>query len=97
MFRSDVVGSLLRPARLKEARERHEAGQLTEADFKRIEDHAVNEAIALQERAGTEVLTDGEMRRYAFFGHLIDAVRRPQQVRRLGDPFPRRKWGEVIV
>ncbi len=74
MFRSDVVGSLLRPARLKEARERHEAGQLTEADFKRIEDHAVDEAIALQERAGTEVLTDGEMRRYAFFGHLIDAV-----------------------
>jgi 5-methyltetrahydropteroyltriglutamate--homocysteine methyltransferase len=74
VFRSDVVGSLLRPPQLKDARERHEAGQLTEAEFKRIEDRAVDEAIALQVRAGVDVLSDGEMRRYAFFGHLIDAV-----------------------
>lgn len=74
MFRSDVVGSLLRPRQLKEARERHDAGQLTETEFKRIEDRAVDEAIALQRQSGVEVITDGEMRRYAFFGHLIDAV-----------------------
>ena len=40
MYRSDVVGSLLRPAYLKEARQRHEAGELTDAAFKRIEDRA---------------------------------------------------------
>ena len=74
MFRSDVVGSLLRPAYLKEARQRHEAGQLTEAEFKRVEDGAVDEAIALQENVGLDVVSDGEMRRYAFYGHLIDAV-----------------------
>ena len=74
MYRSDVVGSLLRPAYLKDARERQEKGQLPPAEFKSIEDRAVDEAVELQQRAGIDVLTDGEMRRYAFFGHLIDAV-----------------------
>jgi len=74
MFRSDVVGSLLRPDYLKRARVRHEASELTDAEFKEVEDRAVDEAVALQERAGVAVVTDGEMRRYAFYGHLIDAV-----------------------
>ena len=46
----------------------------TPAEFKRIEDRAVDEAIALQEAAGLDVVTDGEMRRYAFYGHLVDAL-----------------------
>src|SRR5215510_826107 len=74
MYRSDVVGSLLRPGYLKEARERCESGQLAAQSFKRIEDRAVDEAIALQERVGMEVISDGEMRRYAFWGHLTDAI-----------------------
>src|SRR6202521_1531402 len=74
MYRSDVVGSLLRPAYLKEARNKFAAGNLTPAEFKAIEDRAVNECIDLQIDAGMEVITDGEMRRYAFYGHLIDAV-----------------------
>jgi 5-methyltetrahydropteroyltriglutamate--homocysteine methyltransferase len=73
-FRSDVVGSLLRPDYLKNAREQQEAGKISPAEFKQIEDRAVDEAVALQEEAGLDVVTDGEMRRYAFFGHLIDAV-----------------------
>jgi 5-methyltetrahydropteroyltriglutamate--homocysteine methyltransferase len=73
-IRSDVVGSLLRPEYLKEARQRREAGELPAADFKRVEDRAVDEAVRLQEEAGLDVLTDGEMRRYAFFGHLIDSL-----------------------
>ena len=71
---SDVVGSLLRPEYLKEARQRWEAGDLAAVDFKRVEDRAVDEAVRLQEEAGLDVLTDGEMRRYAFFGHLIEAL-----------------------
>jgi 5-methyltetrahydropteroyltriglutamate--homocysteine methyltransferase len=43
-------------------------------EFKRIEDRAVKEAIALQTAAGLDVITDGEMRRYAFYGHFIDAT-----------------------
>ncbi|MFL5802196.1 MAG: methionine synthase [Roseiflexaceae bacterium] len=73
-YRSDVVGSLLRPAYLKEARERYAAGAISDAEFKRTEDRAVDEAIALQAQAGLDVISDGEMRRYAFFGHLIDCV-----------------------
>jgi 5-methyltetrahydropteroyltriglutamate--homocysteine methyltransferase len=73
-YRSDVVGSLLRPEYLKEARKQRASGELTHAEFKKIEDRAVNEAIALQIECGLDVISDGEMRRYAFFGHLIDAV-----------------------
>ncbi len=73
-WHSDVVGSLLRPAYLKEARARHEAGAMSDAEFKRIEARAEDEAIALQEAAGLDVVTDGELRRYAFFGHLIESV-----------------------
>jgi 5-methyltetrahydropteroyltriglutamate--homocysteine methyltransferase len=73
-FRADAIGSLLRPAYLKEARARFEAGEMGDAAFKQVEDRAVDEAIALQEASGLDVVTDGEMRRYAFFGHFIDAV-----------------------
>ena len=72
--RSDVVGSLLRPPSLLEARQKHEQGQLTAAEFKFIEDRAVRDAVALQQDAGLDVVTDGEMRRYAFFGHLVEAL-----------------------
>ena len=72
--RADVVGSLLRPAYLLEARAALERGDLTPAGFKRIEDRAVDEAVALQEEAGLDVITDGEMRRYAFYGHLVEAL-----------------------
>jgi 5-methyltetrahydropteroyltriglutamate--homocysteine methyltransferase len=73
-YRSEVVGSLLRPPYLTEARQKYENGQMSAAEFKAIEDRAVNEAIALQENAGIDVITDGEMRRYAFFGHLIESL-----------------------
>src|SRR5438477_6801480 len=72
--KSEVIGSLLRPTYLTEARRRHEGGEITAAEFKRLEDHAVDEAIEIQTQAGIDVITDGEMRRYAFYGHLIDSV-----------------------
>jgi len=73
-YRADVIGSLLRPAYLKQARVLRESGDIDDAEFKRGEDRAVNEAVALQLSAGLDVVTDGEMRRYAFYGHFIDAV-----------------------
>jgi 5-methyltetrahydropteroyltriglutamate--homocysteine methyltransferase len=74
LCRSEGIGSLLRPAYLAEARQRRERQELTSAAFKHIEDRAVDEAVSLQEAAGLDVITDGEQRRYAFFGHLIDAL-----------------------
>jgi 5-methyltetrahydropteroyltriglutamate--homocysteine methyltransferase len=74
MMHSDVVGSLLRPTYLLDAQERRAAGALTDAEFKTVEDRAVTEVVALQEAAGLDVVTDGEVRRYAFYGHLVDAL-----------------------
>ncbi|HEU5439453.1 MAG TPA: cobalamin-independent methionine synthase II family protein [Ktedonobacterales bacterium] len=73
-YHSEVIGSLLRPAYLVDARKQLESGELTPADFKVIEDRAVDEAIALQASAGIDVITDGEQRRYAFYGHLVEAL-----------------------
>jgi 5-methyltetrahydropteroyltriglutamate--homocysteine methyltransferase len=74
IFRSDVVGSLLRPSYLQGARDDFEHGRLSPVAFKEIEDRAVREAVALQDAAGLDVITDGEMRRYAFYGHLVEAL-----------------------
>ena len=72
--RTDVVGSLLRPPALLEARRRLEAGELTHAAFKEVEDRAVDEALMLQEDAGLDVVTDGEMRRLSFQSQVPAAV-----------------------
>jgi 5-methyltetrahydropteroyltriglutamate--homocysteine methyltransferase len=96
MYRSDVVGSLLRPPYLKEARDSFAAGNLTDASFKQVEDRAVDECIGLQIRAGMEVLTDGEVRRYAFYGHLIDAVEGFDKYGGWAIPF-RDEKGEQLV
>jgi len=96
VYRSDVVGSLLRPSYLKEARDRHEKGQLSHSEFKSLEDRAVDEAIELQKRAGLEVLSDGEMRRYAFFGHLVDAIEGFDKFGGWAIPFRNEKGEEVV-
>ena len=57
-----------------DARARLERGELTPAAFKELEDQAVDGAVAMQEEAGLDVVTDGEMRRYAFYGHLVEAL-----------------------
>ena len=72
--RSDVVGSLLRPPELLEAQTRLAAGEIGPPEFKRVEDDAVREAIRLQEEAGVDVVTDGEMRRLSFQSQLPASV-----------------------
>jgi 5-methyltetrahydropteroyltriglutamate--homocysteine methyltransferase len=91
-----VVGSLLRPAYLKEARERRASGALGHAEFKQIEDRAVDEAVALQTQAGLDVITDGEMRRYAFFGHLIDATEGYDKFGGWAIPFRDEQGNELV-
>lgn len=96
MYRSDVVGSLLRPSYLKDARDRHEKGQISHSEFKALEDRAVDEAVAMQRGAGLEVLSDGEMRRYAFFGHLVDAIEGFDKFGGWAIPFRNEKGEEVV-
>jgi 5-methyltetrahydropteroyltriglutamate--homocysteine methyltransferase len=62
-FRADHVGSLLRPAALKEAREKRAKGEMTAAELKAIEDREIERVIKKQEEAGLQAVTDGEFRR----------------------------------
>jgi 5-methyltetrahydropteroyltriglutamate--homocysteine methyltransferase len=72
--RVDVVGSLLRPRELIRAREQFLGGSLIFRQFKEIEDRAVDDAIAMQEALGLEIVTDGELRRQSFQSRMAEAV-----------------------
>jgi 5-methyltetrahydropteroyltriglutamate--homocysteine methyltransferase len=71
---SDVIGSLLRPRYLTQARDEYAAGQLSAPEFKRIEDRAVDEAIEMQEGIGLDVVTDGEFRRFSFLDQIVSEI-----------------------
>ncbi len=96
-YRSDVIGSLLRPVYLKQAREQREAGAISPPEFKRIEDRAANEALDLQTRAELDVVTDGEMRRYAFYGHFIDSVEGFDKYGGWAIPFHDEQGNELVL
>ena len=68
--RADVVGSLLRPEYLREARDAARAGTKGADEVREIEDRAVLEAIAIQEDAGIEAITDGEYRRTGWIAFI---------------------------
>jgi len=99
-IRSDVVGSLLRPANLKEARAAFDEGRIDAAAFRAAEDTAVASAVRLQEGVGLDVISDGEMRRLNFqdsFGAAVegyDANRSTLKVyeRRVEGSAPLQRW-----
>ena len=99
-IRTDVVGSLLRPAALKEARERLDDGAMNAEHFRAIEDEAVIEALRLQESVGLDVFSDGEMRRLNFqdsFGASVegyDAARSTLKIyeSRVEGASPLQRW-----
>src|SRR5690606_17604026 len=62
-FRADHVGSLLRPAKLHEARTRRARKNITAEKLREIEDESIREVVKLQEDAGLHGITDGELRR----------------------------------
>jgi 5-methyltetrahydropteroyltriglutamate--homocysteine methyltransferase len=62
-FRADHVGSLLRPPRLHAARADAAAGKISAERLRAVEDDAIRDAVALQQQAGLQSVTDGEFRR----------------------------------
>jgi len=62
-FRADHVGSLLRPASLKEARARHDKGEITSGELEAVEDREIEKVVKKQEEIGLRAVTDGEFRR----------------------------------
>jgi 5-methyltetrahydropteroyltriglutamate--homocysteine methyltransferase len=73
-YRAEVIGSLLHPAYLIDARKRWKDGSLATRDYKRLEDQAAAEAIDLQTECGVDVVTDGEVRRGFFAGTFTEAI-----------------------
>ncbi len=71
---ADIVGSLLRPPDLLAAQKQLATGAISQSQFKAIEDRAVDDAIALQESVGLQIVTDGEMRRQSFQSQMTAAV-----------------------
>jgi len=62
-FRADQVGSLLRPPDLLGARDRRKRNEIPAADLRAVEDAAIRDVVAMQERLGLKSVTDGEFRR----------------------------------
>jgi 5-methyltetrahydropteroyltriglutamate--homocysteine methyltransferase len=62
-FRADHVGSLLRPAALKKAREQRARGEISPPDLTELEDREIERIIRKQEEVGLQSITDGEFRR----------------------------------
>jgi 5-methyltetrahydropteroyltriglutamate--homocysteine methyltransferase len=69
-----VIGSLPRPHWLLDVLEQYLAGRLTRAEWERACDQAVPFAVALQETAGIDILTDGEWRREGYFQVFYERV-----------------------
>jgi 5-methyltetrahydropteroyltriglutamate--homocysteine methyltransferase len=70
-FRADHVGSLLRPARLMEARARRGAGEISADQLREVEDDAIRDVVAMQRDVGLQSATDGEFRRSAWHMDFI--------------------------
>ena len=62
-FRADHVGSLLRPAALKEARAKRERSEISADALRAVEDREIEKVIKKQEEIGLKLATDGEFRR----------------------------------
>jgi 5-methyltetrahydropteroyltriglutamate--homocysteine methyltransferase len=75
VYRTDQVGSLLRPQKLMDARDKHKHGKCTDAELDKIIDASILDALQRQKDIGVEIYTDGEMRRDAWqtgFAHAVD-------------------------
>ena len=62
-FRAEHLGSLIRPPRLRAARESWMQGRLDKQALRLVEDDCIREAVAMQERIGMPSVSDGEFRR----------------------------------
>ena len=84
-LRIDHIGSLVRPAKLKEAFARHDRKQASFEESRQAQDDAIRGVIHEQEEHGLPVVTDGEFRRHNFqesFSECVTGFDVPQDVSR---------------
>jgi 5-methyltetrahydropteroyltriglutamate--homocysteine methyltransferase len=73
-FRADQVGSLLRPAELKDAREKFARREIPRAALAEVEDRLIRTAVARQEAAGLHSITDGDFRRQSWSSDFLGQI-----------------------
>jgi 5-methyltetrahydropteroyltriglutamate--homocysteine methyltransferase len=94
-FRADQVGSLLRPAELKDARAKVERGEMAADALRALEDRLIREVVAKQEAIGLRGVTDGEFRRgwwnHDFMGKIdgVEVALDEKSMRFVGSDDPR--------
>jgi len=78
LFPVTTVGSWPRSPALLDAQRALRRGRLDRREFDRVADDAVRDVIRLQEEAGCDLITDGELRRdnfYSFVAQKVEGVR----------------------
>src|ERR1700749_2411040 len=70
-FRADHVGSLLRPRKLLDARDRFAGGEISAEQLRAVEDDAIRDVVAMQRDVGLQSATDGEFRRASWHMDFI--------------------------
>src|SRR5258708_6615331 len=73
-FRAEHIGSLLRPARLRQAFRQHAQGEIDDATFRQIQDARIRDVLRLQHEAGLTMVTDGEFRRGSYWSRFVERV-----------------------
>ncbi len=73
-FRAEHVGSLLRPAELRQAFRAHSEGRMSAAEFRAVQDGCIRKAVALQQEIGLQAVNDGEFRRASYWSHFVDGI-----------------------
>jgi 5-methyltetrahydropteroyltriglutamate--homocysteine methyltransferase len=73
-FRAEHIGSLLRPAHLLDMRRRRTAGEVSADELTQAENEAIRDAVALQERVGLKLATDGEFRRQSYHSYFFEQL-----------------------
>ena len=74
MYRTDHVGSLVRPTRLLDAREAFKANGMDLEELRKVEDEAILEVFRVPKDVGIDVFTDGEFRRQSYTTDQYEAV-----------------------
>jgi 5-methyltetrahydropteroyltriglutamate--homocysteine methyltransferase len=73
-YRADHVGSFLRPKPLLDAREQAQAGAISRAELRKVEDAAIRDIVKFQEDLGLQGVTDGEFRRTYFHVDFLESL-----------------------
>jgi 5-methyltetrahydropteroyltriglutamate--homocysteine methyltransferase len=89
LFPTTVIGSLPRPAWVRDLILDRKDGRISEDDAAPLLDRAIESAIAMQERAGLEEITDGEWRRESYVKVFAERVRGfRNDLHESGIPYP---------